>query len=295
MQIIETNALTDAQKNDVTALQTRCRETDGLRCEVFLSGELNFDPDLPCFYLGYEAGNLSAFLTVFLPSGREGEVLGFTAPERRREGRFRALLRAAAERVAAAGVPRLLLRVESASESGKGVLTRYAPTVFDHAENRLVCRASDAVEAPDDMSGYALHKAEEKDGEAYAALMRVSFGDGPADADRYFRHILEAPDREALMLLEREEPIGVCSIHYEAEDTFLYGLGVRPDRRGRGCGHVLLGLVLARCFQRCETVFLDVDTDNPSALGLYFSCGFLPVFREDYHALPLTPERIAAL
>jgi len=295
LQIIETSALTDAQKKEVTALQTLCRAADGLRCEVYLSSELNFDPDIPCFYLGYEAGELAAFLTVFLPSRREGEVLGFTAPGRRLEGRFRALLRAAAESVSAHGVPRLLLRVESASESGRKALSHFAPALFDHAENRLVCRSPGGANPPGPIAGYVLHTASEADAETYAAVMRDAFGDGAGEAERYFRRILEAPDREALMLLKNGEPIGVCSIHYEAEHAFLYGLGVRPDRRGQGCGRALLDLALLRASLRRETVFLDVDTENPSALGLYFSRGFLPVFREDYYALALTPERLAAL
>ncbi len=58
-----------------------------------------------------------------------------------------------------------------------------------------------------------------------------------------------------------------------------------PTVRGRGVGRVIMGdLLMAANERKAERVFLEVRADNPIAIGLYRSLGFLEIgVREGYY------------
>ncbi len=57
-------------------------------------------------------------------------------------------------------------------------------------------------------------------------------------------------------------------------ETSVHTIGVRPDQQGRGLGTVLLRALLARADELAAPVFLEVRTDNDSAIRLYERHGF---------------------
>ncbi|MBE9375050.1 ribosomal protein S18-alanine N-acetyltransferase [Saccharopolyspora sp. HNM0983] len=59
--------------------------------------------------------------------------------------------------------------------------------------------------------------------------------------------------------------------HPEAE---VHTIGVDPDHQGLGIGTALLRALLARADERRATTFLEVRTDNESAIALYRAHGF---------------------
>lgn len=121
-RIVSCAALTQEQKQEVEALQEEVYRIDKLQNMAWLSNELNFDRELCCFFLGYEGGELAAFLTLFLPSRQEGEVQAFTRNDRRNRGYFTALLKEAARVLWKASVPDILFPLEPLGESGRRYL-----------------------------------------------------------------------------------------------------------------------------------------------------------------------------
>ena len=59
-----THTLTDHQLLEVKALIAVCQKYDGTYRDPYLSNMLNFDPDMPAFFLYYEKGELVGLLTV---------------------------------------------------------------------------------------------------------------------------------------------------------------------------------------------------------------------------------------
>ncbi|MBB3049102.1 ribosomal-protein-alanine N-acetyltransferase [Prauserella isguenensis] len=57
-------------------------------------------------------------------------------------------------------------------------------------------------------------------------------------------------------------------------ETSLHTIGVRPEHQGSGLGKALLRAVLEKADELAAPVFLEVRTDNDSAIGLYEKHGF---------------------
>ncbi|MER5392168.1 ribosomal protein S18-alanine N-acetyltransferase [Saccharopolyspora sp. NPDC002686] len=59
--------------------------------------------------------------------------------------------------------------------------------------------------------------------------------------------------------------------HAEAE---VHTIGVDPDHQGHGAGKALLRALLARADEQRATTFLEVRTDNETAIAMYRKHGF---------------------
>jgi ribosomal-protein-alanine N-acetyltransferase len=67
-------------------------------------------------------------------------------------------------------------------------------------------------------------------------------------------------------------------------ETEIHTIGVHPDHQHRGIGRRLLAGLLAYADELRATVFLEVRTDNESALALYRSEGFQQLgIRRNYY------------
>ena len=59
-----TNQLSASQAADIASLEADCKKAENLMGSIFLSSELNFDPDLPCFYLLYHPEHPSTLIAI---------------------------------------------------------------------------------------------------------------------------------------------------------------------------------------------------------------------------------------
>ena len=87
-----TNTLNDHQLLEAKALIAICQKYDGTFRDPYLSNMLNFDPDMPAFFLYYEKGELIGLLTVYADDP-DVEVAILVHPNHRRQGIARALYR----------------------------------------------------------------------------------------------------------------------------------------------------------------------------------------------------------
>ncbi|WP_136805954.1 ribosomal protein S18-alanine N-acetyltransferase [Desulfosediminicola flagellatus] len=82
--------------------------------------------------------------------------------------------------------------------------------------------------------------------------------------------------------------IGWCSARFAAPEAELLKIAVHHDRRGEGIAGLLLGHLLdALSHKNVETLFLEVRSQNRSALRFYRNHGFIQVGeRPGYYADP---------
>lgn len=67
-------------------------------------------------------------------------------------------------------------------------------------------------------------------------------------------------------------------------EASVHTIGVEPDFQGQGAGTALLRMLLARADELLAPVFLEVRTDNTSAIALYERHGFTRVgLRKRYY------------
>jgi [ribosomal protein S18]-alanine N-acetyltransferase len=69
--------------------------------------------------------------------------------------------------------------------------------------------------------------------------------------------------------------VGFVLVRAAAEEAEILTIAVKTASRGRGLGRLLMDEALRRLYREgTESCFLEVDRDNPAAVGLYRSLGF---------------------
>jgi ribosomal-protein-alanine N-acetyltransferase len=103
-----------------------------------------------------------------------------------------------------------------------------------------------------------------------------------------FRSLLRRPNAFLLVAEENKGVAGYAALWLAADEAELGNLAVRPGRRGRGIGRILLRHVLEEAARRgAREVFLEVRESNAIARRLYEASGFRIVgSRPDYYASP---------
>lgn len=274
LRIVSCSALTAAQCAEIEALQSAVYTADGLQNTAWLSNEINFDRDIPCFFLGYEDSTLAAFLTLFLPTREEGEVVAFTAHACRHKGYFTALLNAAENTLKQCGVPCLLFAVEPKSTEGMHYLRKhFSLAEHSHTEWRMRC-VPQMYTLPDTVCVECVTPETAKD---YVAVVLEEYG---GDEEAVMQR-LQAEQRTTYLVRDEGVPVGVFAFA-QGDVMTLFGVVVAAQLRGKGHGNALLQAALNIACKAGKDVELDVDSENPSALHLYRKYGFQSVFEVQY-------------
>lgn len=289
MYIFETAVLTPRQTEQVRALEQAACAPEALENGAWLSNELNFDRALPCFYLAWpqdapgSEDAPAAFLTLFLPTREQAEVVAFTHPAHRRRGYFKALCARAAARCRAAGIPEFLFAVEPRSAGGRAVLETTPGCVWSHSEYRMEYTGP----APVPAGRLALQRVDADGAEPYRLFLENDMGE--ADVDNYVAASVENPERAAYLAMLDGAPVGMFHINLGEHPgrAFLYGVGISPGRRGQGLGQELMLLALAEARAMRDGVVLDVDSGNAPAYHIYQKLGFCVTFQVDYFRAPV--------
>ena len=272
----------------VRALENACKVSDKLAGTLFLDPSLNANPDIPCLLTLAEGGELVALLTMFTPSLAETELVGLTHPLHRRNGYFRALVRAAAELARSFSVPDLLFSCERFSESGVAAVKTLG-AALDFTEYRLRFSQSSAAAQHPVPDGLTLREATLADLEDMCAISAVAFSEPPEQTRHFLICALEAPNRTQYIAHLNGAPAGIGAIGNEEGEVTVFGLAVSPELQNRGIGRGMLTLLLRELRKEGNrAVYIEVDSTNERALHLYLSCGFVEEVVNDYYRLSVS-------
>ena len=80
-----------------------------------------------------------------------------------------------------------------------------------------------------------------------------------------------------LLAVASDEPIGFVHLHPTRSFVLLSGIGVLPAWRGRGIGGELMKAAMKKSEEKwpARPLQLEVGQENPAALRLYASWGFM--------------------
>ena len=279
-RILETCNLTPEQCSEIKNLETLCYRQDGLGNHAWLSNEINFDKEFPCFYLGYAGKELVAFLTIFIPTSQEAEIVAFTHPEHCRKGYFKKLYHRAVINLQKIGISRMIVAVEPKSKNGVQALNCFAHE-WIRSEYRMIYQGAAPSE---NLSTISFIIVTESNKHIFSAILEEAFNDID-DNENFVDAVIKNPDRKGFIAYLADEPMGVFSLNLEDGNAFLYGVGILFQFRGKGLGKYLVYEAI-RCGLYCSSaIVLDVDSGNPPAKKLYSSCGFSTTFQVDYHVI----------
>lgn len=280
MNIISTNVLNEKQISEIEKLQSKCYLLDGLKNKAYLSNEINFDKELPCFFLGFEEGVLVSFLTIFAPMVEEAEIIAFTDPNYRKKGYFTSLFNEAGRTMRDYKIISVLFQIEPSSKSGADVLEKFINAKLVRSEYTLSSSGNNInIGSP----SLILEKANLKNKKILLEITGKVFNILPQDSENFINNAIESEDRDAYIAYLDSIPVGTFNLNFIGDSSFLYGVGIIPYYQGNGYGKELLGRALDISFKRANRVILDVDSDNPPAYNLYMNNGFIVDFQVDYY------------
>jgi len=280
LEIKKCSVLTESEKKEILELENMAFKDEKLENHAFLSNEINFDKNLECFYMAYDNKKLIGFLTTFIPTSNEAEVLAVVHPEYRQKGCFNMLFQAAKEILLCAGIKNILLVIEAKSKSGLKALKKFEGCKLEHSEYRMFYEKFDNIPEYNDLSFSEVNSENKK---IFSDITLDAFNDLDEN-DSFIDTVIECKDRDGYIAYNNNIPVGVFDYNYEDNDAFLYGVAIKSDYRGKGFGKQLIGFALYEGLKKRNKIVLDVDSNNPIAFNLYKKCGFKVDFQVDYYS-----------
>jgi len=274
---------TDTLRN-IEELQERCEQYDGI------SLKLNWDMLRQPSSVGdtewlvtYEDDLLLGFLGLY-GFGSDMEVCGMVRPGYRRRGIFTSLWNRAQTIIKRGNVDTLLLNAPAASSSGVAFL-QTLPLEFNHAEYQMKWGGNSVAssEASSATGTVILRPAREDEAPILVELDCGGFDIKTEDAAELYDLQKQEGLQEHIMIEMDGQPVGKMRLWTEDNETWIYGFTVSKKLRGLGIGRSALLQTIERERKNYNGINLEVALDNPNALKLYESCGFIIQNKQDYY------------
>ena len=272
-----TNTLTDHQLLEAKALIAICQNDDGTFRDLYLSNMLNFDPDMPAFFLYYEKGELVGLLTVYADDP-DVEVAILVHPNHRRQGIARALYRSFETETTSYPIESVTFQTE------RVFLERHPEFVNNWG---LVEDEETETWLGKDRSPYPLAKlsnleallADSSYQDQIGQLKFQAFSEEHESreiVDRYVAEALKDPESRLYILLKDGQVIGTCTVDLSSDTNYFYGLAISELERGKGYGSYLAKSLVNQLIEQNDKEFqIAVEDSNVGAKRLYEKIGFV--------------------
>ena len=272
-----TNQLTEQERKAAKALIASCQAYDQTFREPYLSNMLNFNPNMPAFFLYFQEGELLGLLTVYADD-EDVELSILVHPNHRRKGIARALFKSFKEETASYPIRSVTFQTERVFLDGHPDLASHWGLVEDEETETWLGRDRTSY-ALDSRSDVKVLLADPVYVEEIAQLHYQAFSDPEETLEVSRRYITEAlKDSDGLLyiLLKEGQVIGVCTVDLSGNSNYLYGLAVAEAYRGQGYGSYLAKSVVNQLIAQNDKSFqIAVEDSNVSAKRLYEKIGFV--------------------
>ena len=272
-----TNQLTEKERKAAKALIASCQAYDRTYREPYLSNMLNFDPNMPAFFLYYQKGELLGLLTVYADN-EDVELSILVHPNHRRQGIARALFKSFEEETLSYPIQSVTFQTERIFLDCHSNLASHWGLIEDE-ETETWLGSDSSPYALDSRSDVKVLLADPSYLEEIAQLHHQAFSEAEESFEESCRYISEAlKDTNSLLyiLLKEGQVIGVCTVDLSGNSNYLYGLAVAEAYRGKGYGSYLAKSVVNQLIERNDKPFqIEVEDDNVGAKRLYEKIGFV--------------------
>ena len=272
-----THTLTDHQLLEVKALIAVCQKYDGTYRDPYLSNMLNFDPDMPAFFLYYEKGELVGLLTVYADD-QDVEVAILVHPNHRRQGIARALYRSFEKETASYPIESVTFQTERVFlERHPDFVNNWGLVEDEETETWL---GKDRRPYPlAKLSNLEVLLADRSYQDQISQLKFQAFSEEHESrevVDRYVAEALKDPESRLYILLKNGQVIGTCTVDLSSNTNYLYGLAIAELERGQGYGSYLAKSLVNKLIEQNDKEFqIAVEDSNVGAKRLYEKIGFV--------------------
>ena len=275
--IQSTNTLNDHQLLEAKALIAICQKYDGTFRDPYLSNMLNFDPDMPAFFLYYEKDELVGLLTVYADDP-DVDVAILVHPNHRRQGIARALYRSFEKETASYPIESVTFQTECIFlENHPDFASNWGLVEDDETETWL---GKDRRPYPlVNDSNLEVLLADRSYQDQISQLKFQAFSEEHESrevVDRYVAKALKDPESRLYILLKDGQVIGTCTVDLSSNTNYFYGLAIAELERGNGYGSYLAKSLVNQLIEQNDKEFqIAVEDSNVGAKHLYEKLGFV--------------------
>ena len=275
--IQSTNTLNDHQLLEAKALIATCQKDDGTFRDPYLSNMLNFDPDMPAFFLYYEKGELVGLLTVYADDP-DVEVAILVHPNHRRQGIARALYRRFEKETASYPIESVTFQTERVFlDCHPDFVSNWGLVEDEETETWL---GRDRRPYPlATVSNLEVLLADSSYQEQISQLKFQAFSEEHESREvvnRYVAEALKDPESRLYILLKNGQVIGTCTVDLSTNTNYFYGLAIAELERGKGYGSYLAKSLVNQLIEQNDKEFqIAVEDSNVGAKCLYEKIGFV--------------------
>ena len=271
------NKLSQEELSKAKKLINCCQAYDGTYRDPYLSNMLNFNPDMPAFFLYYEKGELVGLLTVYADD-QDVEVAILVHPNHRRQGIARALYRSFQKETASYPIESVTFQTE------RVFLDRHPDFVSNWGlvedEDTETWLGKDRRPYPlATVSNLDVLLADRSYQDQISQLKFQAFSEEHESkevVDRYVAKALKDPESRLYILLKNGQVIGTCTVDLSSNTNYLYGLAIAELERGQGYGSYLAKSLVNKLIEQNDKEFqIAVEDSNVGAKRLYEKIGFV--------------------
>lgn len=293
MHIEKLLQLDEEKKSEVESLVNSCLREDGLSRELYLEDDINFYENFNSFFLLYEQQQLVSVLTIFLMSGREVEISGYTLPSKRRKGLFTLLLDAAEEELLDLDINNIQLVIEPSSTSGKLAAIALGASYL-YSEYLLNLKLEEYEKKPIPLLtdfDFKVSRLLAKDIIQAAYIHAEIFNTDLEVSEELIQNVWNSNCMVCYGAKLKDKLIGICNVNYSKENASIFGYGILPVYQGNGYGIGLFDYVLRQLIiEKKNEVNLQVNSKSKKAIKIYNTIGFQVVTQYDYYGYEIEEE-----
>ena len=271
------NKLSQDELSEAKKLINCCQAYDGTYRDPYLSNMLNFNPDMPAFFLYYEKGELVGLLTVYADD-QDVEVAILVHPNHRRQGIARALYRSFQKETASYPIESVTFQTERVFlERHPDFVNNWGLVEDEETETWL---GKDRRPYPlATVSNLDVLLADRSYQDQISQLKFQAFSEEHESkevVDRYVAKALKDPESRLYILLKNDQVIGTCTVDLSSNTNYLYGLAIAELERGQGYGSYLARFLVNKLIEQNDKEFqIAVEDSNVGAKRLYEKIGFV--------------------
>lgn len=271
------NMLSQEELSEAKKLINCCQAYDGTYRDPYLSNMLNFNPDMPAFFLYYEKGELVGLLTVYADD-QDVEVAILVHPNHRRQGIARALYRSFQKETASYPIESVTFQTERVFlERHPDFVNNWGLVEDEETETWL---GKDRRPYPlATVSNLDVLLADRSYQDQISQLKFQAFSEEHESkevVDRYVAKALKDPESRLYILLKNGQVIGTCTVDLSSNTNYLYGLAIAKLERGQGYGSYLAKSLVNKLIEQNDKEFqIAVEDSNVGAKRLYEKIGFV--------------------
>ena len=271
------NKLSQDELSEAKKLINCCQAYDGTYRDPYLSNMLNFNPDMPAFFLYYEKGELVGLLTIYADD-QDVEVAILVHPNHRRQGIARALYGSFEKETASYPIESVTFQTERIFlENHPDFASNWGLVEDDETETWL---GKDRRPYPlATISNLEVVLADRSYQDQISQLKFEAFSEEHESrevVDRYVAKALKDPESRLYILLKNDQVIGTCTVDLSSNTNYFYGLAIAELERGKGYGSYLAKSLVNQLMEQNDKEFqIAVEDDNVGAKRLYEKIGFI--------------------